>query len=188
MHTLDRRTFVTAGAAAMALAQVANAAADEAATTAAAGGDWFILVKQQHAVITGYLNQLIDSAPAASAAGLSAGLKRLNYLLTAHSVAEENVLYPAAATHELEIGAAELYLEQDAQKVLNSVINLEVQGGDTSQLINQLVRLRTLIVEHAINHEENDLYPRLRAKATATQNDLLTQNYQRFYAMVQQAP
>jgi hemerythrin superfamily protein len=182
MHKLDRRTFVTAGAAALTLARVANATTD----TAAAAGDWLILVKQQHAVITGYLNQFIDSAPAASAADRLAGLKRLNYLLTSHSVAEENVLYPAVATHGLEIGAAELYLEQDAQKVLNSVINLEVQGiGDSSDLINQLVKLRTLIVAHAINHEENDLYPRLRDRATASENDLLTQNYLQFYSMVQ---
>jgi len=183
LKTLDRRTFVSAGVAAVAMVKMSQSAAD----TPAPGGDWFALVKAQHAVIAGVLNQIIEN-DIAGGAQLLLDLNHLTQLLTAHSVAEENVLYPALATHGLEVGSAELYLEQDAQKVVASIINLQASGpADATNLANELRKLRLLIVEHALEREEKVLYPKLRDRATAPENAALTQNYQKFYSMVQSA-
>jgi hemerythrin superfamily protein len=183
LHTLNRRSVLAGAVLTAALLPLQRAVAD----TAAAGGDWFAMVKSQHAVINSTLNALIDAEADSDAQRLTL-LNELVTLLTAHSVAEENVLYPALATHGLPIGSAELYLEQDAQKVLSSVISLEIMtGANATDWVVKAKELRNIILEHAKDHEENDLYPRLREKLDASANATLTDNFQRFFAMVKQS-
>jgi len=98
------------------------------------------------------------------------------------------VQYPALALQGIPLGSAELYLEQDAQKVLNSRINLELMDtGATAKLVEALQALQGIVLKHAKEHEESDLYPQLHQKLTSQQNMLLTQSYARFFAMVKAA-
>ena len=178
--TLDRRALLVGSAAALALAPFRESVAQATAQ----GGDWLAIVKAQHKLISDLLNELISNT-SASSAERQTDLKKLTVLLTAHSVAEENVLYPALAIHKFQIGSAELYLEQDAQKVLNSIINLQAEsGGNESDVTQKLQELSRLIHSHAIGHEEMDLYPQLHDTASPSENALLTQKYQEFFAMV----
>ncbi len=63
--------------------------------TEAMKGDWLTVVKAHHQMLERAFDELIDEGTDPSKRPVL--YKRLAYLLTAHSVAEENVIYPALA-------------------------------------------------------------------------------------------
>lgn len=173
MKTLPllRRTFVLS-AAAGALLPMQNALAQ----AAAADGDWLAMVQAHHALIS----QTFDQALAAKAgAARNKVLNMLAYQLTAHSIAEENVLYPALAANGLVTESDKLYLDQAHAKVLNASIDMDaMMGAPESAQLTKIKALQTAVLQHAKTDEEGKFYPQLKQKLDARQNAMLTSNYQ----------
>ena len=153
------------------------------AQTAAAGGDWFAMVKRHHAMIADTLNELTTTT--LSMGQRKVALNKLAYQLTAHGTAEENVLYPALALHGMMDGADKLYMEQAHAKVKNAEIDMDVMSGaDAAQWLNKAGALQKAILEHAKQHEEGDLFPKLQQKLDADQNRMLTAGYAKMFDAV----
>jgi hemerythrin superfamily protein len=109
--------------------------------------------------------------------------KRLCYLLTAHSVAEENVLYPALAQAGLQSQSDRLYLDQAHAKVMNAMLDMaDDKLGDA--WLERADELRAAVLEHAKGDEEGDLYPQLAAAIDATTASKLSAAYRREFLSV----
>jgi len=173
----SRRTL---GVGAVGLAALAAMQAS-IAEAQASGGNWFDMVKAHHALIAGNLDKILATSDSQSAE--RATLQRhLGYLLTAHSVAEENVLYPALARLGMVQASDQLYIEQAHAKVGNA--DLEVSPkGDTAWL-DKVTALKTAILHHAKDEEEADLFPKLMQAAGPSMNAKLTADYARQFASV----
>ena len=112
-------------------------------------------------------------------------LKQLSYLLTAHSVAEENVLYPKLVFVGYPVDSSDLYLEQQFQKVGNAEIDAKALQGETgAEFIDKVTALQAIILEHAKAHEEDDYYPKLQAKLDSAQNETLSQQFRANFLMI----
>lgn len=175
--SFSRRTlgFGAVGLATLAAMQASVAEAE------AAGGTWFDMVKAHHAMIAGTFDRILATSndQAAERARLQ---MRLGYLLTAHSVAEENVLYPALARMGMVQASDQLYIEQAHAKVGNS--DLEVSPmGDTAWL-DKVSTLKAAVLHHAKDEEEADWFPRLMSAAGPAVNARLTADYARQFATV----
>ncbi len=120
--------------------------------------DWLGLVKAHHQMLERAFDDLIDSGNDPLAR--PALYKRLAYLLTAHSVAEENAIYPALAMCGLQSESDRLYLDQAHAKVMNAMLDMadDKLGADWLQRAEEL---RAAVLTHAKQDEEGDLYPRL---------------------------
>lgn len=153
--------------------------------TEAMTGDWLKMVKSHHQMLENAFDELIASA---TAGGPDRPLlhKRLAYLLTAHSVAEENVLYPALAMCDLQSESDRLYLDQAHAKVMNAVLDMADDKFSESWL-EKASALRTAVLEHAKVDEEGNLYPRLEAAIDATLASKLSAAYRREFLVVKPA-
>lgn len=184
---LSRRNTLLAGAAAAAALLPLREAV---AQTAAAGGDWFAMVKAHHALIARTFDEVLasDGKPAAARDRL---LKKLAYQLTAHSVAEENVLYPALALNGMTTESDKLYLDQAHAKVMNADLDMTAmmkgkpQGGGA--WLDKAKALQAAVLKHAKEDEEADLYPKLQQKLDAGMNAMLTAEYRRQFGSVKPA-
>ncbi len=157
------------------------AMSDAVAQTTSAGGDWFDMVKAHHALIAQTLDDILATRD--DQVGQRTRLqKRLSYLLTAHSVAEENVLYPAVARMGMTTDSDRLYMEQSQAKVANADLGMSPAG--TAMWRDHVSALRTAILHHAKVEEEADIFPRLMQSAGPELNAKLTQGYQRQFASV----
>jgi hemerythrin superfamily protein len=110
--------------------------------------------------------------------------KRLTYLLTAHAVAEENVIYPALTRFGMTDASNRLYMEQAHAKVGNA--DLVMSPTDNDQWREEVATLRTAILHHAKDEEEADIFPRLM-QAAGPMNGQLTMLYAQQFATVQRA-
>ncbi|CAA9419309.1 MAG: Hemerythrin domain protein [uncultured Ramlibacter sp.] len=153
------------------------------AQTAAAGGDWFAMIQQHHALVAKTFDRLLASQKATYLARERL-VRTLNYQLTAHSVAEENVIYPAIAMAGLRPESDKLYMDQAHTKVMNSTLELQTAMKDKGNWMQPATTLRDAVLKHAKDDEEGRLYPQLRSKLTAAENALLTANYQREFNSV----
>jgi hemerythrin superfamily protein len=153
------------------------------AQTAMAGGTWLDMVKRHHGLIVATFDRILatNDGQAAERAALQ---KRLAYLLTAHSVAEENVLYPALARIGMTRGSDQLYMEQAHAKVINADLELSAKG--TSVWLRKVSDLKTALVHHAKDEEEDDLYPKLMS-AAGSMNGKLTSDYAHEFSIVQRS-
>jgi hemerythrin superfamily protein len=175
---LSRRTV---GLSAVGLAALAAMRAS-AAETQMAGGSWFDMVKAHHAMIADNLNMILATSDS-QAAERTRLQKHLGYLLTAHSVAEENVLYPALARLGMTRGSDMLYMEQAQAKVGNADLGVMPKGTDA--WLAKVSALKTAILHHAKDEEEADLFPKLMSAASAQENAMLTADYARQFGSVQ---
>jgi len=108
----------------------------------------------------------------------------LAYLLTAHSVAEENAIYPALAMCGLQADADHLYLDQAHAKVMNAMLDMaEDKLGDA--WLQRVQELRSAVLTHARQDEEGNLYPRLVAAIDAPTATKLSVAYRREFLAVQ---
>lgn len=182
-HSLSRRHLMVAAAGAAALTSLNEAAAQ----TAAAGGDWLDMVKAHHLLVTKTFDQLL-----AARQGLHTRRERLKrlltYQLTAHSVGEENVIYPALAQQGLVSESDKLYLDQAHAKVMNAAVDMADSKTDASGWYEKLEALRAAVLQHAQDDEEGRIYPQLRAKLDTAANARLTAAYQLHFASVKPAP
>ena len=179
-HLPRRGVFALAGAAATAMLPLQHAIAQ----TASAKGDWFAMIKAQHALVAATLDKIVDSEK-------QTFLQRerlqdaLSYQLTAHSVAEENVLYPMIATRGMVAEADKLYIDQAHAKVMNSQLEMTLKHkkGDPSWMESARA-LRTAVLTHAKEDEEGNLYPRLQSMLSPQENAELTMLFAREFASV----
>ncbi len=150
----------------------------------AMGGTWFDMVKTHHGMIAETLDRILATAD--SQATRRANLqKHLGYLLTAHSVAEENVLYPALARLGMTSASDQLYIEQAHAKVGNA--DLEISPKGDSAWLAKVAALKTAILHHAKDEEEVDLFPKLMAAASPEMNAMLTADYARQFESIRRA-
>jgi hemerythrin superfamily protein len=154
---------------------------DVVAQTMAAGGDWFDMIKAHHRLIAQNLDQILATRDDQVAERMRLQ-KRLGYLLTAHSVAEENVIYPAVARMGMTGDSDRLYMEQAQAKVVNADLGMSPAG--TTVWRDHVSALKTAILHHAKVEEETDIFPRLMQSAGPELNAKLTQGYQSQFASV----
>jgi iron-sulfur cluster repair protein YtfE (RIC family) len=145
------------------------------ATKLARPGDWLAEVLHQHREI-----DLLFSA-ALSANGeqqRTAALKKLGQHLTAHSMAEEVVLYPAIANSGDRGDAAMAYEEQSAAKV--EMAALESIDPGSVDWHDKLTAIRDAVAHH-VYHEEATWYPRLHQATAASDTARLTARFAEEY-------
>ena len=149
--------------------------------TEAIKGDWLKMIQAHHAMLERAFDELIDGG--GDAALRPTLYKRLAYLLTAHSVAEENVIYPALAMSGLQSESDRLYLDQAHAKVMNAMLDMaDDKLGDA--WLQRAEELRAAVLEHAKQDEEGDLYPRLAAAIDLPTATKLSMGYRREFLAV----
>jgi hemerythrin superfamily protein len=169
------------GAASLAALAAMRASIVEAA---ASGGTWFDMVKAHHALIAATFDKILATSDG-QAAERAQLLKHLGYLLTAHSVAEENVLYPALARMGMTQQSDQLYIEQAHAKV--GVADLEMSPKGDSAWLAKVTALKAAVLHHAKDEEEADLFPKLMQSAGRAANAKLTAAYARQFGSVRSA-
>ena len=178
---LSRRIVCAAAVAGTALASMQEALAQ----TDAGGGDWMAMVQAHHAMIDATFKDLLATRDN-QVAQRKAQQMKLAYLLTAHSVAEENVLYPALAMHGLKPGSDKLYHDQAQAKVLNAELEMAADKGNAAWL-DKVRTLQAAVLQHAKQDEEGDLYPKLMQASSREENAMMTAAYRREFARVRRA-
>lgn len=153
------------------------------AQTAAAGGDWLSMIQAHHALVAKTFDRLLASEKSTYLARERL-VRLLGYQLTAHSVAEENVIYPAIAMAGMTSDADKLYLDQAHAKVMNAQVELQARMKDKGDWMTPARTLRDAVLKHAKEDEEGRLYPQLRSKLDASAHAMLTAGYQREFNSV----
>lgn len=176
--SLSRRVLI-AGAAAAVLPM-----REAVAQAASARGDWLAMIQAQHAMIAKSFEQLLGN-PQRNYLQRDRMIRAIGYQLTAHSVAEENVVYPALAMAGMTTESDKLYLDQAHAKVMNAQMELAAKAKREGQEWMEPARaLQAAVLRHAKEDEEGRLYPQLRQKLSAEQNAMVTAGFQREFASV----
>ena len=175
---LSRRHALVTSAAAAAATALLPMREVIAANTSARGGDWLAMVKVHHAMIAKTFDQLISAGDKQTYLQRNRLLMRLSYELTAHSVAEENVIYPALASAGMVSESDKLYMEQAHAKVMNAQLDMMAMhhDGDAGWL-DKAKELQAAVLKHAKEDEEADAFPKLQKRLDAKQNAALTAGY-----------
>jgi hemerythrin superfamily protein len=178
---LPRRAVIGA-AASIALLPLREAVAQAAAD----GGDWLAMIKAHHALVAKTLDTMLASGNTLFERRLRMQ-RALHYQLTAHSVAEENVIYPALAAAGMLTESDQLYLDQAHAKVLDAQLELAGVKNEAAWM-DRLRALQAAVLKHAKEDEEGVIYPRLQQQLDAQANALLTAGYAREFATVRPVP
>ena len=147
---------------ALAASRLAPPAAARAigATRAYAGADPFDLLARDHRLVLGLLT-LIERTDDSARVRRAALLFQVKRMLTAHALAEEDVVYPMLYDEaERKQMANRLYREHATLKI--RLYELEHMDKGDPAWIEKLRELRKLIEDHARDEEENE-FPALRA-------------------------
>lgn len=153
------------------------------AQTAAAGGDWLAMIKAHHELVAKTFDKILASGKSTYLSRENM-VKTLGYELTAHSVGEENVIYPALAMSGLVSESDKLYLDQAHAKVMNAQLEMQAQLKDKGNWMDATRQLQAAVLRHAKEDEEGSLYPQLRAKLDPAMNAMLGAKYQREFGSV----
>lgn len=124
------------------------------------GTDPFDALAQDHRKVLALLDRLVETDKA-STMRRAAMLFQIKRMLTAHALAEEDIIYPMLHddAHRAE-EAKKLYREHADMKV--RLFELEHKAKDDPSWIEDVRALRRIIADHA--HEEEDTeFPKLRA-------------------------
>lgn len=179
-NTRRNALFLVAGAAASTIIPLQETFAQ----ALPAGGTWLTQVQMQHRMIEATFEKLLSSAN-----GTYMEQQKLqdilSYQLTAHSVAEENVLYPMIAARGMVAESDKLYLDQAHAKVMNAQLEMTLlhKKGDPAWM-DAARKLQTAVLSHAKQDEEANLYPRLQFMLTAQENVELSAMYAREFVTV----
>jgi iron-sulfur cluster repair protein YtfE (RIC family) len=114
---------------------------------------------------------------ASTAAERRAALKRLAEILTAHSIAEEAVLYPAMAISDQKSHSGEAYMEQSAAKV--QIAALDEMDPMSQDFLDKLEHVRGAVAHH-VYREEGTWFPNLVADSTVVQSKLASRYQEEF--------
>jgi len=137
-----------------------------------AGDDWLGMVLDHH--------EAIEAAFAAVRSASNESARRtaqenLAGLLTAHSIAEEAVLYPAMALTDQKSHATEAYTEQSAAKIQTAALDdLKPMSQD---YLDKLEHLRAAVAHH-VYEEESTWFPALWKTCDASKRAKLSGLYQ----------
>jgi hemerythrin superfamily protein len=125
-----------------------------------AGTDPFDALAQDHRKVLALLDRLAETDNAATMRR-AAMLFQVKRMLTAHALAEEDIVYPMLHddAHRAE-EARKLYREHADIKV--RLFELEHKAKDDRSWVEDIRALRRVIAEHAREEEETE-FPRLRA-------------------------
>jgi hemerythrin superfamily protein len=159
-----------------AIAAVTPMASDEAraeahakARAASKGNDWLGALLDHHEQIEAAFDAVRSSTDADERMEAQ---QELALLLTAHSVAEENVLYPALAQVDETRHATMAYTEQSAAKMQLGL--LEYLPPMSQEYMDKFEHLRGAVLQH-VYQEESSWFIELKDKAEDP--DFLTQRY-----------
>jgi hemerythrin superfamily protein len=124
------------------------------------GTDPFDALAQDHRKVLALLDRLAETVNAATMRR-AAMLFQVKRMLTAHALAEEDIIYPMLHddAHRAE-EAKKLYREHADIKV--RLFELEHKAKDDPSWIDDIRALRRIISEHAREEEETE-FPKLRA-------------------------
>jgi len=138
---------------------------------ALAQDDWLARVLEQHQLIE---TLFIEARMAEPGADRVKAMKHLGQLLTAHSMAEEVVLYQAIARLGDKGDATMAYEEQSMAKV--EMAALERLDPESDAWLDQLETIRKAVALH-VYEEESDWFPKLHRAASETEADMLSLRY-----------
>lgn len=173
---LSRRRLLVAGAVTLAATQMRVAIAQTASRS------WLDMVKTHHALVSKTMDGMLDAGNK-TFYNRDVMQKALSYQLTAHSVAEENVLYPAIARQGVVSTADQLYLDQAHAKVMNAELDLIAEQNEGAWF-DRLRSLQRAVIRHAKGDEEANVYPALAAKLDPATNAWLSAMYQQQFESV----
>jgi len=138
-------------------------------------GDWLSMVLEHHRGIEAAFDTLKSATDAESR---RAAQKQLGILLTAHSIAEENAIYPAlAADHQLAHTQL-AYQEQSAAKMEMGLLErLDPMSEDYSDKLGHIEGA----VLHHVYSEEGTWFSQLKESALQADQILITDRYTEEY-------
>lgn len=148
------------------------------AKAAATPGDWLSLILKHHEQVE---TAFSEAREASTTGAREAALKRLGEVLTAHSIAEEAVIYPALADIGRKGPADMAYAEQVAAKM--QMAALEKLDPLSEDYVDKLGHLQGAVAHHVFK-EEGDWFVDLKGLASpADQEQMLkryTQEFERY--------
>jgi len=149
--------------------EMARARAEARSSSRDAG--WLAMVLDHHQQI----EALFAAMKSASSPSTQRELERkLALLLTAHSIAEEGVLYPAMALDDQKAHSATAYTQQSAAKV--QIAALEQMQPMSRDYMDKLEHLRAAVAHH-VYQEEKEWFPKLNEVGAPEERARLTQRY-----------
>jgi hemerythrin superfamily protein len=163
--------LLAAGAAGLAVGLAANVArkfAVQAPTMMA--GEWDEALKTEHQ-LTLKVFDAIEATTEKNTTRRATLLMNLKHILAKHAMEEENAVYPALR----DAGEAEAadHLNNDHGYVKQYLYDLTLMAKDSPAWIAKVRQFRTDVEKH-MREEEDDLFPRLKAKLTPEKNKALT--------------
>ncbi|RHW19094.1 hemerythrin domain-containing protein [Sphingomonas gilva] len=157
-----------AGMALGALAMIGRKFAVQAPTYLA--GDWDEALAAEHKEVLKLFDAL-EATAGTDKAKRSMLLMQMKHALAKHSLQEENVVYPALREAGEKDAADELNKEHGYVK--QYLYELENMPNGSAEFLPTVRRFRADI-EHHMREEEDDLFPRLKAKLSEAKNKHLT--------------
>jgi hemerythrin superfamily protein len=148
---------------------------------AAAGRDPFDALADDHRIILSLLDRM-ESSPDNAVFGRTQLLLRLKRRLSAHALAEEDVVYPLlhGRAHE-EDDTKHLYSEHAEMKM--HLFTLEQMPKSDPRWRATVTELKNLIAEHVKQEEEVD-FPKLRAVLDQKETAMMSGGMQREKALL----
>jgi hemerythrin-like domain-containing protein len=163
--------LLAAGAAGLAVGLAANVArklAVQAPTMLA--GEWDEALKAEHQ-LTLKVFDAIEATTEKNTTKRATLLMNLKHMLAKHAMEEENAVYPALRDAGETEGADHLNSEHGYVK--QYLYDLTLMPKDSPGWIAKVREFRTEIEKH-MREEEDDLFPRLKARLTPEKNKALT--------------
>lgn len=138
--------------------------------------DWLSRVLEQHQEIE---TLFIEARMAEPGGDRLMAMKNLAQMLTAHSMAEEVVLYPAIARSGEKGHATMAYEEQSMTKV--EMAALEQLDPESDEWLEKLETIRKAVAHH-VYEEESDWFPKLHRMISETDAEMLSMRFdEEFY-------
>ena len=133
------------------------------------------LLKQDHQEAASLMDQ-IDTADSGGKKSKMELFNQLKSALTLHTQIEEQVFYPALENHqETRDLVKEAYSEhREVKNLLSEISGLSPTGND---FMNKFTELRDN-VEHHVEEEENEMFPKVKQVLSKSQIDEIGQRMQ----------
>jgi len=163
--------LIAAGAAGLAVGLAANVARKLAVQSPTyLAGEWDEALKAEHQ-LTLKVFDAIEATTEKNTTKRATLLMNLKHMLAKHAMEEENAVYPALR----DAGEAESadHLNNDHGYIKQYLYDLTTMPKDSLAWIAKVRQFRTDIEKH-MREEEDDLFPRLKAKLTPEKNKALT--------------
>ena len=133
--------------------------------------DWRDFVKSHQTLIEAAFDAVLSRADC-PADIRQQRFRRLGLLLMAYCVAEENVIDPELAIYGLKSESDKLYIDQAHARVMNAVLDM-ADDNVSDGWLEKAQELKAVVLQHAKEDEETDLFPRLQAELDSTTTNKL---------------